>query len=789
MQSNVFVGVKPNLQDVTNTNFHEISNNFDYVLLPITNNKYKDTVKKQFELFWSNYGDDPSMILKINKPQLQDICISPFKDDSNSVSYIGLLSSWLELENPDPLVREMTYQVLLNECNYAKFIGINKLIMAPPRDLNNLQYYAQILLKLLEKLEPSSILSISLPLCEDSDPLATWELWNSIRKLCNYHPSLTISLALPRVKTPNYVLNRWLVEPVSCLLVSSSIFATNQYNYPVLHKFNQILINKFQEVNGNSQVKSSDLCIILHGMEKYAKYIKGGQTSYLEYMNYLLKKGDKLIISQNLKDPSIAPNGDINSNGSNSNHILNYANPQLMSPLQPHAQDLSNSVYSIFEKDSIKYELYEDAIKKALEDLSMIASKSKKLNILVAGAGRGPLVDKVMSILEALNLLNKTEVFAIEKNPQAYLYLQKRNFEYWNNQVTLINKDMRKWDNNNIKIDLCISELLGSFGCNELASECLLPIERNNCKRTTVFIPASYSSYVAPISSPLLHQKLHEVEKNGHKGAMESPWVMHNIPYQVLSTKVNEVFSFEHPLKQQFTQIKTNEFKIKHRSEIHGIVGFFKAHLYGDTHISILPNNTLIKHNDGHEEKEVRNYAISSWSPMVFPLNTPLTVTDDTELSVLVSRNNDRSKVWYEWCAESFIYFMVSTKSGKNNSIIEDPKPKEEVTNEIDSTIDENGFLPTFENGWQSVNDIHGLQNADNKLQETPTPMFNLRTPPQHSEQVPLQSQSQSQSQQNYKKQHHHVQVATEQDIHIRVKTGSSYLHNINGTFSSVPLQ
>lgn len=179
---------------------------------------------------------------------------------------------------------------------------------------------------------PALTISISLPLYEDSDPLATWELWNTVRKQCEYHPSLTISLALPRTRTPSYVLNRWLAEPVSCLLVSSSIFASNQYDYPVLHKFNQNLILKFQKVNGDSQILGNELCVILHGMEKYANNVKGGESAYLEYINYLLKKGDKVL-------------------NSNSNHqFLLQEDSRIMPPLKPHSDNLLNSTYLTFEK-------------------------------------------------------------------------------------------------------------------------------------------------------------------------------------------------------------------------------------------------------------------------------------------------------------------------------------------------------------------------------------------------------------------------------------------------------
>jgi len=50
--------------------------------------------------------------------------------------------------------------------------------------------------------------------------------------------------------------------------------------------------------------------------------------------------------------------------------------------------------------------------------------------------------------------------------------LQRRNQSEWQGQVSLFNDDMRSWKPPKL-IDILISELLGSFGDNELSPECL----------------------------------------------------------------------------------------------------------------------------------------------------------------------------------------------------------------------------------------------------------------------------------------------------------------------------
>ncbi|QID84308.1 histone synthetic lethal [Saccharomyces pastorianus] len=830
MHSNVFVGVKPGfnhkqhnkgsrfLGNVTSHTSEEPSN-YDYVLLPITTGRYKEIVGQVFKEF-QKQSKQHWQPLRVPEPQLQDICIPPFNvnklDDDDTPSYIGLLSSWLELESPDLAVRDLGLKVLLNECKYARFVGIRKLILAPPRDLSNLQLYGQMIYRLLQNriifTAPALTISISLPLYEDSDPLATWELWNTVRKLCEYHSSLTVSLALPRTKTPSFVLNRWLAEPVSCLLVSSSIFASNQYDYPVLHKFNQNLILKFQKINGDSQILGNELCVILHGMEKYANDVKGGESAYLEYVNFLLKKGDKAL------------------NFKGNRQLMLQEESRIMPPLKPHSDTLLNSTYLTFEKDLVKYDLYESAILEALQDLSSRATFKRPLVVLVAGAGRGPLVDRTFKTLSMLSLENRVSIIAIEKNPQAYLYLQKRNFDYWDNKVELIKEDMTKWQTNEpperrVQVDLCISELLGSFGCNELSPECLWSIEKYHSRNDTVFIPRSYSSYIAPVSSPLFYQKLSKVNRS-----LESPWVVHRVPYCILSSKINEVWRFEHPMFEKdvdqvedgddtvrFSQSSLSEFKMKHRGEIHGFIGFFTVTLYNDIFLSTLPDDSTVRLKSNEESSKCARQDedlqlikrcdhtpnMTSWSPIIFPLKQPLSFVDDSELSVLMSRihSDTEQKVWYEWSLESFIYLMLSnygsataatnmtnprsivtegTKTSNHNRHFS-VTTNQNLDNQIDLDQDveneeEQGFLSNLETGWQSVQDIHGLSETTrpDQLNSTNRPMFDLK-----SSRV-LDSTSGS--------PRHEDLEEDAPEVHVRVKTGVSTLHNVCGRAFSLPL-
>lgn len=67
-------------------------------------------------------------------------------------------------------------------------------------------------------------------------------------------------------------------------------------------------------------------------------------------------------------------------------------------------------------------------------------------------------------------------------------------------RVTLLAGDMRKVNADELKGDILMSELLGSFGDNELSPECLNPTEKF-LRPGGIYLPYSYTNHVLPISS------------------------------------------------------------------------------------------------------------------------------------------------------------------------------------------------------------------------------------------------------------------------------------------------
>lgn len=612
-----YIGIKPTLSTKATAGKNivlveqYVETGYDYVLLAITNSNYREKSKKIFQ------RAKTSSDITVPSPNLNDVNIFAGPQISNT---IGLLSSWIELESDDELIAEFSKQVLMNELEYAKFIGLKHIIMAPPKDLLKLSNYSKSIYDALDITESHHItISISLPLCEDIeglssrpqhiDSLSTWDMWNSIRTNADYNPRLKVSLALPKSGIPITVVERWFAEPVSVLLMSSSIFILNNKGYPVLSKTNQSLLHHFH-------IKKP--IYLLHGLDKIPEEVD--PSAYMTYINYILVRNQP-------------PMSKIDKVSSKHHDVL-------LPPLQPLATHLDDFTYSVFEEDNVKYDLYGKAIYCALSDLSHL----NNINIAIVGAGKGGLVDAAFDAVTKLGINSKVNITAIEKNNSAVIYLSKRNFDNWNQSVDILNVDMRDWSPKE-SYNIIISELLGSMGCNELSPECLYPLEKYLDKVHGCFIPESYTSFIAPTFTPKLYNTL---KSEGNEIAFHKQYVVKQLESCLCSTKINDIWTFNHPSSNILKTHKKrtiSTFKIRHKTVIHGISGFFTAKLYKDIEISMRPDN--------------HTPDLISWFPLFFPLEQPLYVTDDTELEILMVRESSNGKVWYEWSIETFMYLVV----------------------------------------------------------------------------------------------------------------------------------
>lgn len=336
----------------------------------------------------------------------------------------------------------------------------------------------------------------------------------------------------------------------------------------------------------------------------------------------------------------------------------------LQIPLQPLADNLESMTYEVFEKDAVKYDLYEQAIRRALIDWKKnnipTSGRNGKVVVAVCGAGRGPLVTRALKASKEANM--PIEMWAVEKNPNAFVLLERHNRHDWNQQVTLEHSDMRSWlgpwhinphkKKQHHTIDILISELLGSFADNELSPECLDGMVHLLAKTHGISIPRSYTAYLTPIAAPKLHADilsralyeptapetpavvwLHAIDylspapanvsraPSAGTASLSGPGPADpTLPSPAFAPNVLKAWTFEHaPVPQSHrddpgrnthnTRRTRLRFRTRYRGVCHGLAGYFESVLYPDIELSTNPNTM-----------EAKSRAMVSWFPIFFPL-------------------------------------------------------------------------------------------------------------------------------------------------------------------------
>ncbi|XP_023343008.1 protein arginine N-methyltransferase 5 [Eurytemora carolleeae] len=330
----------------------------------------------------------------------------------------------------------------------------------------------------------------------------------------------------------------------------------------------------------------------------------------------------------------------------------------LQIPLQPLMDNLESSTYEVFERDPVKYSQYLAAMQAAITDMIPEEEKATKvLTVMVVGAGRGPLVKAAISASKNAGRLIR--VFAVEKNPNAIVTLHHLKIEEWKDQVTVISSDMRDWNPPaEDYADILVSELLGSFGDNELSPECLDGAQKF-LKPGGISIPSSYTSFIGPIqSSKLFNEYRNSKDDTKHpKAAFETPYVVHLLN-RVELDEPQPLFTFDHPNLDRIidnSRFKELDFKIRCDSVLHGFGGYFECTLYKNIMISILP--------------ATHSPEMFSWFPIMFPLLEPLQMKRGENLKLNFWRCVSKHHVWYEWSISEPICSPVHNPNGRSYQI------------------------------------------------------------------------------------------------------------------------
>lgn len=652
------------------------SRTYDAVCIPLTTSRWRDRWREMCTTSSEPDGErNESIELRAEawraNPvfEMGEVTITSLE---GAEGIIIMISDWLELDALDNWVRHDSDIALQQELSYASYLDIQTVILPPPRNRSQVAAYGRVINACLARtpymqfsirlpiynpsifqanscqttsLQPSVSSAPSTPIrspetrvvpstrASEAELNATWEMWDVIRSICAYNPRLTLTLDLmPPLPSVSGVLNRWAAEPIRHLFIPASSFIANAKGYPVLPKGSQSFIR---------DVMKHRPVVILSGTTT-GLHVKGGEAAYLQYVRHLDKTSPAVIQAK--------------TTGTVENFARGYQD-YLQAPLQPLMDNLQGITYQTFEQDPVKYQKYEEAIYAALSEWP----QSDKIIICVAGAGRGPLIARCLSAIARVKC--NAFIYAIEKNPSAYITLQRRKASEWKDDVQLLFGDMRSLSVPE-PADIIVSELLGSFGDNELSPECLDGAMRF-LKPNGISIPSSYSAYLAPLSSSKLYN---EVRAGKDEKASETPYVVMFQAVNILSgqggddggrcgQQIQECWEFEHPRRDVVLDERglpvTNShnvrsarltFHIPHAGVLHGLAGYFEAVLYGDIGLSIHP----------HRKDQISKDMLS-WFPLLFPLKEPLYLPSNSELQVFVWRLTNQRQVWYEWYAESFL--------------------------------------------------------------------------------------------------------------------------------------
>ncbi|KAM0284528.1 hypothetical protein ACHAQH_001894 [Verticillium albo-atrum] len=641
-------------------------------------------------------------------------------------TYIAYTSPWIDLASTNPVIASISRQVLNLEVAYANFCGVRSVVVPGPRNdaskNGGNQGLAQFGRALQEAMTVGSRLNflVHIPMyrepgleekvdtlsvllgeekqaAQEIDVYSTWDSWHVIRTICEYNMRLFVALRIPKVLPEREVQEKWFAEPLHYLTLRPETFKKNASGHPALPRTHQDLLFSYMRLKNAPWLLLVDTGPDLATLDAEAKLAAqadfpalGENTpkqtepksfrAYIEYLKWL-----------EFQQPPL-------------NYIerttLTSFQDWLQSPLQPLSDNLESATYEIFEGDPVKYNQYEEAIAEALAEWKGLGRACSSSNgavvIAVAGSGRGPLVTR------ALKAANETgvavEVWAVEKNPNAYVYLLRQNELLWGGRVTVVKTDMRAWkgplmsgtpDNNPVygKVDILVSELLGSFADNELSPECLDGVQHVLAPHG-ISIPESYTAHMTPVAHPRIHSDLLS-RLPTDPNAFKTPWVVHLFAMDFAAAekvpghpRFQQAWEFEHPLPEATMQLMearraggvmgggggsmagaagANDhnsrfchltFVCRTRGVIHGLAGYFESVLYAPR----LGEKAKVEISTHPDLIDQKSKDMISWFPIYFPIKQPLYYPADTELEVSMWRQTDDTKVWYEWLIEAYTW-------------------------------------------------------------------------------------------------------------------------------------
>jgi len=443
--------------------------------------------------------------------------------------------------------------------------------------------------------------------------LDDWARWNALRQ--NLTPDGRVGVCLSIEQDIDFdfeALQRWTGEPIRMITIGYDRFVTQ----PGCRGSTRLTGRLREFVRSIMLANSFMTSLVVQAMPGH------DMQPYVTSLSYLCANLDK-------EHPD----------------YLRAWNDTLMTPLQPLAINLDSRTYQIFELDRVKYLKYQEAMAEALDMLMMRSIRSNRdtFNLMVLGAGRGPLVDAMIEAIVSLKLHTsgkKFKLYALDKNNSSVVALRYKQAQHWskvskNIQTEVVKADMRFWQPEE-KADIIATELLGSLSDNELSPECIEGTWKFS-NSGTISIPEAYTSYIAPICSFKMHQEL--FMRNCDK-KFDQIYVVRLANIYTIS-EPKPLFTFEHkdlgrpPVKGANLRSKRLTFTASTDTTCHGFAGYFSAKLFGSSIISTVPS--------------FKTQSMDSWFPAYVPLEEPILLSSGSQIEVSFSRKESDTHVWYEW--------------------------------------------------------------------------------------------------------------------------------------------
>ncbi|KAK8523079.1 hypothetical protein V6N13_113053 [Hibiscus sabdariffa] len=276
--------------------FNLSSTGFDFVVAPLTDPTYRPSLIE---------ADNASS----HVPPFagSDLVLSPAQWSSHVV---GKISSWIDLDSEDEIVRMDSETTLKQEIAWATHLSLQACLLPSPKGASCANY-ARCVNQILQGLSNMQLWLRIPPLKSDDDLpdvdsdnlMDSWELWNSFRLICEHHSQLSVALdilsTLPSVNS----IGRWFGEPVRVAIIHTDSFLTNARGYPCLSKSHQKLITGFFNHSVQVIISGKPLHSIPaetigsaanHTDNNMNSTLRHPLRSYLDYVGYLYQRMEPL---------------------------------------------------------------------------------------------------------------------------------------------------------------------------------------------------------------------------------------------------------------------------------------------------------------------------------------------------------------------------------------------------------------------------------------------------------------------------------------------------------------